>query len=169
MPTFDRFPLLGLRLEELGEELERSFLSTNSPPLGLSSWFRNLLARARAGHEGLREGDESATLQEAVAMSLDKPEAAHSSGIATEDTDMTAVVDDDLELALQMSMQGTVEDSSTGSEMNKLLGDQSFISSIIASLPGVDPNDPSLKDLLTSLPGQSEDKKSEDGDNKEDK
>ncbi|MQL92710.1 hypothetical protein Taro_025339, partial [Colocasia esculenta] len=44
-----------LRLEELGEELERSFLSTNSPPLGLSSWSRNLLARARAGHEGLRE------------------------------------------------------------------------------------------------------------------
>ncbi|MQM21047.1 hypothetical protein Taro_054077, partial [Colocasia esculenta] len=44
-----------LRLEELREELERSFLSTNSPPLGLSSWSRNLLARARAGHEGLRE------------------------------------------------------------------------------------------------------------------
>ncbi|MQL78432.1 hypothetical protein Taro_010871 [Colocasia esculenta] len=40
----------GLRLEELGEELERSFLSTNSPPLGLSSWSRNLLARDRAGH-----------------------------------------------------------------------------------------------------------------------
>ena len=55
MPTFDRFPLLGLRLEELGEELERSFLSTNSPPLGLSSWSRNLLAQARAGHEHLRE------------------------------------------------------------------------------------------------------------------
>ncbi|MQL95102.1 hypothetical protein Taro_027768 [Colocasia esculenta] len=34
----------GLRIEELGEELERSFLSTNSPPLGLSSWSRNLLA-----------------------------------------------------------------------------------------------------------------------------
>ncbi|MQM14670.1 hypothetical protein Taro_047605 [Colocasia esculenta] len=56
MPTFDRFPLLGLRLEELREELERSFLSTNSPPLGLSSWSRNLLARARAGYECLREG-----------------------------------------------------------------------------------------------------------------
>ncbi|MQM16823.1 hypothetical protein Taro_049784, partial [Colocasia esculenta] len=42
-----------LRLEELGEELERSFLSTNSPPLGLSSWSRNLLARARTGHEGV--------------------------------------------------------------------------------------------------------------------
>ncbi|MQM04732.1 hypothetical protein Taro_037536 [Colocasia esculenta] len=40
----------GLRLEELGEELERSFLSTNSPPLVLSSWSRNLLARgAEAG------------------------------------------------------------------------------------------------------------------------
>ncbi|MQL96653.1 hypothetical protein Taro_029330 [Colocasia esculenta] len=44
----------GFRLEELGEELERSFLSTNSPPLGLSSWSRNLLAQARAGHDGLR-------------------------------------------------------------------------------------------------------------------
>ena len=37
------------------EELERSFLSTNYPPLVISSWSRNLLARARAGHEGLRE------------------------------------------------------------------------------------------------------------------
>ncbi|MQM06885.1 hypothetical protein Taro_039716 [Colocasia esculenta] len=41
----------GLRLEELEEELEGSFLSTNSPPLDLSSWSKNLLARARAGHE----------------------------------------------------------------------------------------------------------------------
>ncbi|MQM06010.1 hypothetical protein Taro_038828, partial [Colocasia esculenta] len=51
-----------LRLEELGEELERSFLSTKSPPLGLSSWSRNLLARARTGHEGLREVNDPFSL-----------------------------------------------------------------------------------------------------------
>ncbi|KAL0379138.1 UNVERIFIED_CONTAM: 26S proteasome non-ATPase regulatory subunit [Sesamum radiatum] len=40
--------------------------------------------------------------------------------------------------------------------MNKLLADQSFVSSILASLPGVDPNDPHVKDLLASMQSQSE-------------
>ncbi|KAL0449715.1 UNVERIFIED_CONTAM: 26S proteasome non-ATPase regulatory subunit [Sesamum latifolium] len=40
--------------------------------------------------------------------------------------------------------------------MNKLLADQSFVSSILTSLPGVDPNDPHVKDLLASMQSQSE-------------
>ncbi|XP_058110924.1 26S proteasome non-ATPase regulatory subunit 4 homolog [Magnolia sinica] len=47
-------------------------------------------------------------------------------------------------------------------DMSKVLGDQSFLSSILASLPGVNPNDPSVKDLLASLQGQTEQKKDED-------
>ncbi|XP_058111338.1 26S proteasome non-ATPase regulatory subunit 4 homolog [Magnolia sinica] len=47
-------------------------------------------------------------------------------------------------------------------DMSKVLGDQSFVSSILASLPGVNPNDPSVKDLLVSLQGQTEQKKDED-------
>ena len=82
-------------------------------------------------------------------------------------------------------MQDGSKDSSAQSDVSKVLGDQSFMSSILSSvslvefaflnpiisfcfgylhsdaicllqLPGVDPNDPNVKDLLASLPGQSE-------------
>lgn len=82
-----------------------------------------------------------------------------------------------------MSVQDSARDMSSQSEMSKVLEDQSFVSSILNSvysldesntgflfflsgyiivlsffqqLPGVDPNDPSLKDLLASLQGESE-------------
>ncbi|KAH1122649.1 hypothetical protein J1N35_005809 [Gossypium stocksii] len=53
-----------------------------------------------------------------------------------------------------MSMQEGSKDSSVQSDVSKVLRDQSFMSSILFSLPGVDPNDPNVKDLLASLPGQ---------------
>ncbi|KHG01330.1 26S proteasome non-ATPase regulatory subunit 4 -like protein [Gossypium arboreum] len=63
------------------------------------------------------------------------------------------------------------KDQSSESDVSKVLGDQSFMSSILSSLPGVDPNDPNVKDLLASLPGQSEsqEKKNEDEQPKDDK
>eukprot|EP01018_Ginkgo_biloba_P012040 Gb_32025 [translate_table: standard] len=58
--------------------------------------------------------------------------------------------------ALQMSVQENAKGPSGNTEMSKVLGDQGFVSSILASLPGVDPNDPSVKDLLASLQGENE-------------
>nr|GMD51484.1 26S proteasome non-ATPase regulatory subunit 4 homolog [Ipomoea batatas] len=60
------------------------------------------------------------------------------------------------DLTLQLSVQDSTKDQATPTDMSKLLADQSFVSSILASLPGVDPNDPSVKDLLASMQGQSE-------------
>ncbi|KAG1354118.1 26S proteasome non-ATPase regulatory subunit 4 [Cocos nucifera] len=99
--------------------------------------------------------DEAALLEQALAMSMDDPK---STNVAVADTDMSEATADDQELAfaLQMSVQDNVKDLSTQSEMSKVLEDQSFVSSILNSLPGVDPNDPSVKDLLASLQGQSE-------------
>ncbi|XP_068640269.1 26S proteasome non-ATPase regulatory subunit 4 homolog isoform X2 [Aristolochia californica] len=107
---------------------------------------------------------ETALLEQALAMSMDDPRSNQSGGAAVGDTDMSEATADDQELAfaLQMSVQDTAKDQPSQSEMNKVLGDQSFVSSILASLPGVDPNDPSVKDLLASLQGQSEQKKDED-------
>ncbi|KAJ8567630.1 hypothetical protein K7X08_019838 [Anisodus acutangulus] len=113
--------------------------------------------------------DENALLQQALAMSMDDS----SSNVATRDTDMSeaASEDQDLALALQLSVQDSANDQSNQTDMSKLLADQSFVSSILASLPGVDPNDPSVKDLLASMQGQSSEKKDEDTDKeqKEDK
>ncbi|KAK3005173.1 hypothetical protein RJ639_016341 [Escallonia herrerae] len=98
--------------------------------------------------------DENALLQQALAMSMDDPATT----AATRDTDMSeaAANDQDLALALQLSVQDSAKDQSSQTDMSNLLADQSFVSSILASLPGVDPNDPSVKDLLASMQSQSE-------------
>ncbi|XP_059623472.1 26S proteasome non-ATPase regulatory subunit 4 homolog isoform X2 [Cornus florida] len=112
--------------------------------------------------------DENALLQQALAMSMDDPAAAAS--VTTRDTDMSeaAADDQDLALALQLSVQEGTKDEGSQTDMSKLLADQSFVSSILASLPGVDPNDPSVKDLLASMQSQSEEKNEEDKEKNED-
>ncbi|KHN41889.1 26S proteasome non-ATPase regulatory subunit 4 [Glycine soja] len=98
--------------------------------------------------------DENALLQQALAMSMDDSAISHD----VKDTDMSeaSASDPDLALALQLSITDSAKDQSSQSDMSKLLADQSFVSSILASLPGVDPNDPSVKDLLASMQNQSE-------------
>ncbi|GAY53765.1 hypothetical protein CUMW_151530 [Citrus unshiu] len=104
-------------------------------------------------------------LQEAIAMSSTP---SYPSG---RDTNMSEVAEDDpeLALALQLSMQDGTKDAPSHSDMSQLLADQAFVSSILASLPGVDPEDPSVKDVLTSMQNQSEpqEKKDEDKVSKE--
>ncbi|XP_072968754.1 26S proteasome non-ATPase regulatory subunit 4 homolog isoform X2 [Typha angustifolia] len=105
--------------------------------------------------------DESALLK-ALAMSMDD---SRSTGLAVRDADMSEASNDDqqLSLALEMSKQENLKDPSTDPEINAVLGDQSFVSSILSSLPGVDPNDPSVKELLASLQ-QSETQQKQDKD-----
>ncbi|KAL1536864.1 proteasome regulatory particle base subunit rpn10 [Salvia divinorum] len=108
--------------------------------------------------------DENALLQQALAMSMDDS----SSTVAVRDTDMSdASADDhDLQLALQLSVQDGKGDQSNPNDANNIFADQSYMSSVLAQLPGVDPNDPAIKDLLASMQNQSE-KKEEDSESKE--
>ncbi|KAK5842226.1 hypothetical protein PVK06_004559 [Gossypium arboreum] len=80
------------------------------------------------------------------------------SDLSVGDAEMSEAANGDQELAmaLKMSMQEGSKDSSVQSAVSKVLRDQSFMSSILSSLPGVDPNEPNVKDLLASLAGQSE-------------
>ncbi|KAJ0969951.1 hypothetical protein J5N97_022828 [Dioscorea zingiberensis] len=107
--------------------------------------------------------DDTALLEQALAMSMDD---TRSGGATMADTDMSDATKDDQELAfaLQMSVQDNAKDSPAQSEMSKVLEDQTFVSSILTSLPGVDPNDPSVKDLLASLqsPSEPQQKQNED-------
>ncbi|KAL5986030.1 hypothetical protein ACLOJK_028020 [Asimina triloba] len=108
--------------------------------------------------------DETALLEQALAMSMDDPRSSQSGGASAGDMDMPEATTEDQELAfaLQMSVEDNLKDASGQNDMNKVLGDQSFVSSILASLPGVDPNDQSVKDLLASMQNQAEPKKDED-------
>ncbi|KAL6227019.1 hypothetical protein ACLB2K_000978 [Fragaria x ananassa] len=112
----------------------------------------------------LQQDDDNALLQQALAMSMDEPASSHD----LRDTDMSEAVADDpeLALALQMSVQEGEKDSASDKDMSKLLADQSFVSSILASLPGVDPNDPSVRDLLASMQNQSEPEQKKNEENK---
>ncbi|XP_072954555.1 26S proteasome non-ATPase regulatory subunit 4 homolog [Typha angustifolia] len=100
--------------------------------------------------------DEAALLEQALAMSVDNTKSG-SGAIADSDMSDATGNDQDLAFALQMSVQ-----DATQSDMSKVLEDQSFVSSILNSLPGVDPNDPSVKDLLASLQQKKEENKPED-------
>ncbi|XP_010548818.1 PREDICTED: 26S proteasome non-ATPase regulatory subunit 4 homolog [Tarenaya hassleriana] len=110
----------------------------------------------------LEEDKENPLLQQAFQMSMN--ESPYGDGV--QDTDMSnAAVDiTDLELveshhfwqrswtsSLQLSVQENLDSSDRSSDMGKLLADQSFVSLILASLLGVDPNDASIKDLLASM------------------
>ncbi|KAK1262509.1 26S proteasome non-ATPase regulatory subunit 4 [Acorus gramineus] len=108
------------------------------------------------------DDNETALLEQALAMSMDDTQSSHSGGVGTVDADMTEAISEDQELALVLQM--SVQDDQT--QMGDVLGDQSFVSSILASLPGVDPNDPAVQDVLASLQsqtqGQPKEKKDED-------
>ncbi|TYI88798.1 hypothetical protein E1A91_D03G008700v1 [Gossypium mustelinum] len=113
--------------------------------------------------EGASEADNKKNeFLQALAMSMDEPASSHD----LQDTEMSdaATEDPELALALQLSVQDSAKDSSSQSDMSKLLADQSFVSSILASLPGVDPNDPSVKEVLASMQSQSEPQQKQDED-----
>ncbi|KAJ9132703.1 hypothetical protein P3X46_010668 [Hevea brasiliensis] len=105
-----------------------------------------------------RASEASGNNTDPVAITLSMQTPGHNDP-SVHDVDMSEATheEEELAIALQMSMKDE-------SDMSKVLEDQSFVSSVLASLPGVDPNDPSVKDLLASLQGQSESeqKKKED-------
>ncbi|KAB2094813.1 hypothetical protein ES319_A02G185200v1 [Gossypium barbadense] len=113
--------------------------------------------------EGASEADNKKNeFLQALAMSMDEPASSQD----LQDTEMSdaAAEDPELALALQLSVQDSAKDSSSQADMSKLLADQSFVSSILASLPGVDPNNPSVKEVLASMQSQSEPQQKQDED-----
>uniref|UniRef100_A0A804R5T6 26S proteasome non-ATPase regulatory subunit 4 homolog n=1 Tax=Zea mays TaxID=4577 RepID=A0A804R5T6_MAIZE len=118
-----------------------------------------LASNAAAGDKQEQPKDDDDLLQQALAMSM---EGGASGSAAVTDSAMAeaGAVDPDLALALQMSVQDANMSSDT--DMSKVFEDRTFVSSILNSLPGVDPNDPSVKDLLASLHSQGEQEKKED-------
>ncbi|WMV18058.1 hypothetical protein MTR67_011443 [Solanum verrucosum] len=115
----------------------------------------------------LLDNDHS-LLQQALAMSRDDS----SSNTSTRDTDMSEADFEDRELLLDLLL--FIQDNSKDeTNVTELLENQSLVSSILASILGVDPNDPSIEVLLASMQSQSENHKNkekrQDKEQKEDK
>ncbi|KAH8549858.1 hypothetical protein BGW37DRAFT_468928 [Umbelopsis sp. PMI_123] len=91
------------------------------------------------------EGDDSedAELQAALAMSM--------GGVQTEDVDMSDLTEEEqISRAIELSMG---DGSGDQEEANP-----DFMSSVLSSLPGVDPNDPRIKDALKNMSDKKDDK-----------
>ncbi|KAH0691933.1 hypothetical protein KY289_019291 [Solanum tuberosum] len=115
----------------------------------------------------LLDNDHS-LLQQALAMSRDDS----SSNTATRDTDMSEADFEDRELLLDLLL--FIQDNSKDeTNVTELLANQSLVPSILVSILGVDPNDPSIEVLLASMQSQSENDENkeqrEDKEQKEDK
>jgi len=102
-----------------------------------------------SSHAGLGDDSEDAELQAALAMSM---------GGAAEDVDMSELTEEEqINRAIELSMGGGGEDR-TGSSGDQQQVDPDFMSSVLSSLPGVDPNDPRIKDALNNMSEKKEDK-----------
>ncbi|KAJ7555824.1 hypothetical protein O6H91_05G056300 [Diphasiastrum complanatum] len=113
--------------------------------------------------------DETSLLEQALAMSMADTSTATGQA-STGDIAMSEAIGDDQDLAyaLRMSMhEGDAAASRSSLDMSRVLGDQSFVTSILASLPGVDPNDPSVREVLASLQTDDEKKQKTDTKNKD--
>jgi len=114
--------------------------------------------------EASADMDEEALLQQAIALSMqaEKEKATAPTPIgraptvptttATQDVQMEDE-DEDMRLALEMSMAGSAaqEKPAEGGDMSAVMNDTSFVNSLLASLPGVDPDDERIKNALKQL------------------
>lgn len=135
--------------------------------------------------------DEDALMAQAISLSLAQEQGSTSN---TDNKDNTAFnappeeemeVDDDLELAIRLSMQDSVPEQTTTApttEQNKPASKSTtstmdvtpsssttsesvsseFLQSLVQDLPDVDPNDPNFKEILESLKGPQETPKKDD-------
>jgi 26S proteasome regulatory subunit N10 len=98
--------------------------------------------------------DEDALLQRAFALSMGD-QTGDGGGDAAAAT--PAVGDDDEDPALMLAMQMSMHEEQAaaaggGADVQDMLADASYVNSILSTLPGVDPNDPSIQEALNNAP-----------------
>ncbi|XP_064602162.1 26S proteasome non-ATPase regulatory subunit 4-like [Liolophura sinensis] len=117
---------------------------------------------------------EEESLEQAIAMSLN-PEAEKMEGVK-DYSEMTE--EEQIALALQMSMQTPAEESSGATPMETdeekkpkeekkpeeedFLNDPAFLQSVLSNLPGVDPQSEAIRNAMSSLTDKKDDNKKDD-------
>jgi 26S proteasome regulatory subunit N10 len=127
-------------------------------------------------------GDDDELLRQALAMSM-VPESSSTStetkppttttaatsttsSTASQDVEMSDELSEEQEIALAMQMSLAQQAALSGEsvDLNKVMEDPNFVNSVLMSLPGVDPNDDRIKNVLQGL--KKDEKKDEDKDKK---
>merc|ERR1712038_1846688 len=102
-------------------------------------------------------GDEDALLQQALAMSMAEsqaqPDEKDDSKPEAESTMMDAVDDEnaEMQMALRMSLQENQGESAETSSQQQQFQDPQFVTQLLGSLPGVDQNNPEIRNALENL------------------
>jgi len=116
--------------------------------------------------------DEDEELKQALALSMSQSSfPTQSSQLTTSTTQeqkpkdsMDIDEDEELKQALALSIgqppQQSEQEKPTA-DINKILDDPSFVNSLLSTLPGVDPNDPRIKEALESLKSDKDKKEDE--------
>lgn len=145
-------------------------------------------AAASAAPAPMEEDDADAELRAAMAMSMASMEAdsaseAAPSNLGAADNDLSVLSEEEqIARALAMSMSSADDavametesakpadaaSSTPGEDMNKMLADPSFLTSVLSSLPNVDPNDTGIRDAVADLVGKGEKNDDETGNKEE--
>jgi len=131
-----------------------------------------------SGDVEMGELDEEAALAQAIALSMASEKSTSTSSpaptssqakptSAPKSTSMDIGEEDEMAMALQMSMQAEAQaQGNKQDDVNKVIEDPDFMDSVLKSLPGVDPNDERIKNVLASIGKSNEEKKDKDKEKK---
>ena len=108
--------------------------------------------------------EEEALLQQALAMSMnenDPTDAVDSKPAVAQDFDVDMDEDAAMQMALQMSMatETNSEEKPAAATTESMVQDAAFVQEVLKDMPGVDPNDPEIQEILRKA---AEEKKKKD-------
>jgi 26S proteasome regulatory subunit N10 len=163
-PNMDPELAMALRVsmeeERLRQERVAAAAAETQPSTGDAEMTDAETAQPSAGEMGLSE--EEALLQQALAMSMNEnePDLNATALTSAEDVPMDDEDDAAMQIALQMSMQAD-EPAATDDNPGEFQ-DAAFVNELLASMPGVDPNDPAIQAALRKAQDKKKDEKDVD-------
>jgi len=158
-PTLDPELAMALRLSMEEERARQAAASEKKPEEGQKEG-------AAAPSADVEMADFDDDLKQAMQMSM----GGGAPATGSEATAMELSEDEQIQMALQMSMQAEKQQEqqpqesapvSTGGDAGSLQ-DQDFLNSVLGSLPGVDPNDERIRDVLSSISSEKKDEKKDE-------
>lgn len=163
-PNMDPELAMALRVSMEEERARQERVAAAAAAGGGDTEMADAPAAAAAAEAGLSE--EEALLQQALAMSMNEndPEEDDSKPAPAENDDDDDDMEDDdaaMQMALQMSMTaGSGDTTAAATAATTEFQDPAFVNQMLQNMPGVDPNDPEIQEMLKKA--AEEKKKKED-------
>jgi len=163
-PNVDPELAMALRLSLESAENERKQregpATTDTPTTAPTAPSQAQPAAPGAGGDAMDVDDMDDDLRAAIAMSLQGNQPSQQAAPASDAMDVEE--DDELALALSMSKQTAASDAAKDAGKNEkpVEGsgevDSNYMASVLLNLPGMDPNDPEVQEILRNMKAEQE-------------